>query len=266
MNRVTRPPSRSVGLVAIAVLVAVVALVGCTDGESDSTRDPIRLVRPDCGSGVGSDITKQRSGQVVLVHLPACYDRTSTRYPTIYLVHGSGADEQQWIDLGLTAQADRLVRIAATGPAIIVMPREGEASSSTEARNLVDDVVPWADANFRTVPDRTRRAVGGISRGGEAALKAAADRPDLFGAVGGHSPTLPDDLEQLVVGLRPLSGRIWLDVGSDDHLRREVAPFAAELDGSGTRAALTIGQGDHDRAYWSSEVERYLDFYAGAWR
>jgi enterochelin esterase-like enzyme len=263
MRRFHRP---AIAPVLVCALVAGMTLGGCSGGGPDIDREPIRLTRPDCDAGVGADIRRQRSGQVVLVHLPACYDRTAARYPTIYLVHGSGADEQQWLDIGLTSEADRLVRTAETGPAIIVMPREGSASSDAEARNLVDDVVPWADATLRTLPDRGSRAVGGISRGGEAALEAAAQHPELFGAVGGHSPTLPEDREGLIVGLRPLAGRVWLDVGTDDGLRRQVAPFAEELDGSGTTTSLLIAQGDHDRSYWRGEVPHYLRFYAGGWR
>lgn len=52
---------------------------------------------------------------------------------------------------------------------------------------LCDEVLPWVDAHYRTVPTRQGRAVLGRSSGGFGALRLLSDRPGLFGAVGSHA-------------------------------------------------------------------------------
>ena len=252
---------------ATAAVVASAAVVAaCSDRDAGSAATTTTGTRaPSCRAGRGRDVTLRRDRQVVLVHLPACYDRVTTRYPTVYLVHGSGADERQWVDIGMTSEADRLTRIADIAPVILVMPREGETPSSGEARDLVE-LVPWADAHLRTVPDAAHRAAAGISRGGEAALKVAAAHPELFGVVAAHSPTFPADTAALAAGLPPLSGRIWLDAGESDPLHLAVTRFARALDRDGTRADTQITPGGHDRDYWSAHTDDYLTFYAARWR
>ena len=204
----------------------------------------------------------------MLVHLPACYDAsTTTRYPVVVLLHGSDADETQWIDIGAGTRADSLARSHAIGQVILVMPDEGERNSSEQVTDVVDGLVAWVDRRFRTEGDGTHRAIGGISRGGTAALKAAAERPGLFGAVEGNSPAVAgDDNRALVSGLRPMSGRIRLDVGAADPLRTSVEALAESLRTDGTAVQLEVRAGSHDRAYWRANVARYLTFAASRWR
>ncbi len=52
---------------------------------------------------------------------------------------------------------------------------------------LCDDVVPWVDANYRTIPDRESRAISGKSSGGFGAMITPMLRPDLFGALATHA-------------------------------------------------------------------------------
>src|SRR6478735_14393 len=126
-------------------------MVGCDRTANSASSDPLQA--PSCRRGVGRDVAAQVRSRRVLVHLPACYDRsTSMRYPAVYLIHGAGADEQQWVDIGLTSEADHLVRIGHIAPAILVMPDEGETSTAREAGDLINRVVPWVDATYRTIP------------------------------------------------------------------------------------------------------------------
>lgn len=242
-----------------------VLLAGCT-GRNPAVPAP-STPSEKCRAGIGRNAVMQRGPQRVWVHLPACYDtRPSTRYAVLILIHGSRADGAQWIDIGATTGADRLTRNAEIAPTILVMPDDGEWSSAVEADNAINALVPWVDATFRTVPDRNHRAIGGISRGGAAALRAAAARPDLFGAVGGLSPTVPGDPAVLAQGLRPLSGRIALHVGSSDMLRGSVEQLAAVIRADGSSVELGVADGGHDRAFWRKQVPDFLRFFAAGWR
>ena len=68
--------------------------------------------------------------QAVQVYLPASYapDR-GPRFPVLYLLHGSGADETQWPAVGIACEADRLVQLGLIRPFVIVMPDEGVGSA-----------------------------------------------------------------------------------------------------------------------------------------
>jgi len=202
----------------------------------------------------------------VLVHLPLCYDATSDRYPVVILIHGAGADETQWPDVGATTVADRLTKEGSIAPVILVMPGVGDSTSNDEAAFVADQVVPFVDGKFRTIPDAVHRAVGGISRGGGAALRAVSQHPELFSVVGGHSPATGGDTPAIIEGLRASSGRIWLDVGSEDSLVSTTTSLARLLAADGTDVMFEVSAGRHDRDYWRANVADYLTFYAARWR
>lgn len=132
------------------------------------------------------------------VLLPVGYDRTTRRYPTLYLFHGTSGGAHDWIELGNVAAS------TATLPAIVVMPDAGyDGNGGSWFTNWadqrtplgradwetfhVDQLVPWVDANVRTRPARGARAVAGLSQGGFGAFSYAARHPDLFVAAASFS-------------------------------------------------------------------------------
>lgn len=245
-------------MVGIATTAATVATTGC----SSTTDHEAPLAAADRGSTKEFD----RGTLKVWVHFPAGYRADAAdRYPVVYLVHGAKADGMQWLDIGAADQADRLAAQHRIGKVILVMPDFGDAPSAREASMLTDEIIPWADATFRTVPLRAERAVGGISRGGAAAILAAELRPDLFVAVGAHSPTITPDNKRLKRYLSSLSGNIRLDAGADDELRTGTKQFARELKATDIAAKVHVRPGDHSRSYWRSQMADYLLFYAGRW-
>lgn len=244
-------------LAAAVVLVAAVAPgIGCS-----------RSADADCAAYRGSEVTTRREMQRVLVHLPPCYDElANTRYPVIVLIHGAGTDESQWTDIGTTSVFDRLVRLGEIAPAIIVMPSVLDGSAALEAEEVANRVVPWVDAAYRTIPDPEHRAIGGISRGGGAALLAGSAHPEVFGVVGAHSPAIRGDLNQIRDGLTALGGNIRIDVGKSDGLSDSVISFVDSLKTAGITVDLHIDPGHHNRAYWREHMAEYLRFYAARWR
>ena len=246
-RRVPLPVAR-IALLAFAALIVVAC--GGEDrnvAESpDSTPPPTAAALSptttsdpnECGYSHGRNTAAQVAGRTVLVHLPLCYDTTSDRYPVVILIHGAGADETQWPDVGATTVADRLVKDGSIAPIILVMPSVGESTSNDETAFVADQVVTFIDSKFRTIPDAAHRAVGGISRGGGAALRAVSEHPELFSVVGGHSPATGGDTPAIVDGLRANSGRIWLDVGNEDSLVSTTTSLARLLATDGTDAKL----------------------------
>lgn len=260
----------------VGLVVAVNALTGCSTEHRGATGKTASPPPPSikgstgpgaCSSVAGRDEHVRQAGRRVLVHLPACYSvAPSRRYPVIVLIHGSNTDETQWFDVGATRQADALAASGQIAPVIIVLPDLGNRSSQGQADTVIHELVPWIDRHYRTVADAAHRAVGGISRGGGAALRAAAARPDLFGVTGGHSPAIGGDVAAIVRGLHANSGRIWLDVGTDDSLRPFTSGLASALADDQTRVTAREYPGGHDRRYWRVHTAAYLKFYAARWR
>lgn len=134
----------------------------------------------------------------VCVYLPPGYATSGLRYPTVYLLHGGGGDAADAITFGhvRTLMDQRIARRAADA-AIVVMP-DGDGGLWYDAQDgtfrnesyVLDHVVPFVDARFRTIAARPGRAVDGVSNGGLGALLFAAKHPDVFGAAGGMSANL----------------------------------------------------------------------------
>jgi len=211
------------------------------------------------------------------VYLPACYRwNTAQRYPTIYLLHGANVTESQWEGTGIFGAADRLIASGAIPPALIVLPDAIWTMGSYQYepplldRLMLGEMLPTIDQDFRTIDSPTGRAIGGISRGGEWALIVGARHPELFGAIGGHSPAvgLPSTPNTFLVPLfqkRARPQKVRLDVGTSDSLVGNVTSLHQAFDAAGIANAFFTGPGGHDDAYWGGNAEAYLRFYASLW-
>lgn len=134
----------------------------------------------------------------VNVVLPSGYRHDSRRYPVLYALPGTSNLADVWL-----TNIDT-VDLTAGLPLIIVIP-DGtyDADGGGFYTNWVDqktsrgvadwetfhtaELVSWIDENFRTVPNRSGRAIVGISQGGFGSMSYAARHPDLFGAAASFS-------------------------------------------------------------------------------
>ncbi len=203
------------------------------------------------------------------VYTPPCYDAGSDRYPVLYLIHGLNFTDDQWVRLGAPDAADALLAKGAIGPLIIVMPRDRFDLDFEPL--VVDDVVPYVDAHYRTVDNRLARAIGGLSRGGGWALHIGLLHPDLFSRIGGHSPAvLFDDDGPFVRWVRALPDgltlALYLDAGQSDSSLGSTLFVDQVFTSAGLEHEIAIRPGAHTEAYWTKWTPDYLRFYAGDWR
>jgi S-formylglutathione hydrolase FrmB len=203
------------------------------------------------------------------VYLPPCVepDRDAP-YPTLYLLHGLAQSESEWVNLGVAKTADALITQGSAPAFIIVMPGERTGYDMLEA--LVDVLLPYMERTFPTGGQRGLRAIGGISRGAGWALRIGMQRPDLFGAIGLHSPAvISPDLYSLPTWARETPPnsipRLWVDIGIDDTLLPDALKLREQLDKLHWPYTWSVDSGEHTSTYWSGHLEQYLRWYAAGW-
>jgi len=149
-----------------------------------------------------------------LVYTPPGYDeRTTERYPVLYLQHGGGEDETGWVRQGhANFILDNLIASGKAKPMLVVMAygyarRAGQPTPDFAGRQLgspefrrsmqemlaafeadvTEALVPFIDKTFRTIPDRDHRAMAGLSMGGMQTFHITLNHLDVFSHIGGFS-------------------------------------------------------------------------------
>lgn len=202
------------------------------------------------------------------VFVPPCASEAQGRLPALYLLHGLARTHAHWDDLGADELAQELIATGTAPPFLIVMPWERKGLEYESA--IIEFLVPHIEATYGASQETALRSVGGISRGAGWALRLGLKHPDLFDAVGLHSPAvlvpdmfdIPDWVEELPQGEFP---ELWIDIGHRDTLRfeaKEIADLFTELGVSFVRHTYL---GEHTDEYWSDHLEDYLTWYISGW-
>ncbi len=142
------------------------------------------------------------------VYLPAAYDGVK-RFPVVYLLAGFTGrgtmmlNESAWNE-NIQQRLDRLIATNAIQPLIVVLPDcftkyGGSQYINSEGTGryedyLIQELIPYIDAHYKTIPERERRGIAGKSSGGFGALIQGMRHPETFGAVACHSGDMHFDL------------------------------------------------------------------------
>lgn len=222
---------------------------------------------------------KSRSSSTPLeyrIYLPPCYEKElQNRYPVLYLLHGKGFKDDQWDRIGADETADALIQSRVAPPFIIVMPLEPNNDKNSQhnfGQILVEELLPHVDKQYRTIPERKHRAIGGLSRGAGWAVNTGIRKWNLFGAIGAHSmAVLNDDWNKMsaLLDTIPLESfpAIYIDTGNKDlpSILDSSRWFGDMLNQKGLPHEWYLFTGIHDEAYWSRHVEGYLRWYSSNW-
>lgn len=138
------------------------------------------------------------------VYTPAAYyQNNSTRFPVLYLQHGSFEDETGWAAQGkANLVLDNLIADQKAVPMMIVMdngyaytPNDTATANrrmpsfSAFEEVLIKEIIPMIDTKFRTITDREHRAIAGLSMGANETIRILMNNLDKFSAYGGFSGT-----------------------------------------------------------------------------
>jgi enterochelin esterase-like enzyme len=176
------------------------------------------------------------------VYTPPDYQKSGRkRYPVLYLQHGWGEDEHAWWNQGhANLIMDNLIAEGKAKPFMIVMaygqtneafrpggarPANGQRPNFDELirrtefeSTLVDDLIPYVDANFRTLADQKHRAMAGLSMGGMETHFIALKHLDLFSDIGLFSGGVitPEDVRN-AVGFKDKVKVVFCSCGSREN-------------------------------------------------
>ncbi len=227
-----------------------------------------------------------------VVILPEDYTSGNDRYPVVYLLHGYGNDYATW----LTKTKPELPKLASQYNFIIVCP-DGLISSwywnsplNKEMQfedYISDEVIRYIDSHYRTIADRSARAITGLSMGGHGAMWNAIRHRDVFGAVGSTSGGLDirpfpanwgmkEQLgdfaankkrwdEHTVINLIPTLKdgdlAIIIDCGVDDFFLEVNRQVHQSLISHNIKHDYIERPGAHNHTYWNNSIDYQLLFF-----
>lgn len=216
----------------------------------------------------------------VVVYTPPGYDQNPTKkYPVFYLISGTTDTEETYFKVGRTNLIlDNLIAEGKAKPMIIVMPYGNIAARVAEQKggakpadplvrdgddavkrakafetDLLTNIIPYVEKNYRTLNNRENRAIGGFSRGGGQTLRAAFGNMDKFAWVCSYSSYLsPAEMDRNFsqIGAKAdVTNKqlklLWVGVGDEDFLYKGTLEFMDYLKAKNIQFKSRISGGGH---------------------
>ena len=192
------------------------------------------------------------------VYTPPGYEKGKGKYPVLYLQHGWGEDETAWMNQGrANLIMDNLIAEGKIKPFIIVntygMTNEVKFGKIREFKIepfqtvLINELIPYIDANFRTLANKDNRAMAGLSMGGMETKMITLNNPDVFayyGLLSGgvYAPTDITDKSKVKL--------VFLSCGSKER-PDGVKKATEELKAAGFNAVSYVSEGTaHEFQTW----------------
>jgi enterochelin esterase-like enzyme len=196
------------------------------------------------------------------VYVPPGYDKASKKYPLLVLQHGSGDNQATWVTHGKAHWIiDNLIAQKKAEPMVVVMmdghagtPGLGGNNTEMFEKDLLNDVLPFIEQNYRIKKGPENRGIVGLSMGGGQSLTVGLNHLDQFAWVGGFSSATPNK-EMVEKTLNdPATNKklklIWIGCGKDDFLLKRNEEFIALLVDHKIRHEWELTPGNHSWPIW----------------
>ena len=222
------------------------------------------------------------------IYFPPGYDNSKAKYPVFYLLHGGGDEDSGWSTIGRAGFIlDNLIAANKAKPMLVVMPNgslprppvvpgappDPAAQIAFQDRftsELLKDIVPFVEKNYRVMSGSANRALAGLSMGGGQTTRVVTTNPDQFGYVAvwsaGVNPQTSADFEKRNAAFLSSADKVnkqiklfSLSCGEKDALAFTGSKNLDEiLKKNNIRHEMTISSGAHTWINW----RRYLNDYA----
>ena len=203
-----------------------------------------------------------------IVYLPPGYmESQQKRYPVFYLISGTTDTEEVYYKVGrVNYILDNLIADKQAKEMIVVLPYgnptkllpappaagmpQTQFGGDVFSKDLIQDLMPYIESNYRTRNDRDHRAIGGFSRGGNQGLFNGLSNLDKFSYLCSYSSftstTIPDVYDNADDTNKKIH-LFWLGVGTDDFLYGNARDYMEFLDKKGIRSVkeFTTGKFGH---------------------
>ena len=208
------------------------------------------------------------------VYLPPGYS-ADRKYPVLYLLHGIGGDETEWIRFASpNVVLDNLIADGKAVPMIIVIPNgralpddraignsfapERAAGFAKFERDLLDHLIPAIQAKYSVFTDREHRALAGLSMGGGQTLNFGLGHLDTFAWLGAFSSAPntkpPAELVPDPAAARAQLKLLYLSCGNKDGLISISQGVHAYLKEHAVPHLWNVDDHAHDPATWGSNL------------
>lgn len=227
----------------------------------------------------------------VTVYTPPGYEKSTEKYPVLYLLHGMGGDEEAWIALGRTAQIlDNLIAQGKAKPMLVVMPNGNVAQEAAPGEsnlgyvkptmqlpNTMDgkyeetfmDIIRFVEGNYRVNNEKRGRAIAGLSMGGYHSLHISRYFPNTFDYIGLFSAAiLPNQnvsskvYENLDATLKTQKDNgyklYWIAIGKTDFLFKNNVEYREKLDGMKMPYLYRESEGGHTWTNWRVYLSEFV--------
>ncbi|MEP6844914.1 MAG: alpha/beta hydrolase-fold protein, partial [Panacibacter sp.] len=220
--------------------------------------------------------TKRRA----IIYTPPGYSKKN-KYPVLYLLHGIGGDEKEWLNGGKPQVImDNLYAQGKVQPMIIVMPN-GRAMKDDRAvgnifdsakvqafatfeKDLLNDLIPFIEKKYNVYTDREHRAIAGLSMGGGQSLNFGLGNLEKFAWVGGFS-SAPNTKTPEVLVPDPEKAKqqlklLWISCGDADGLISFSKRTHEYLQKYDVPHIYYIEPGVHDFKVWKNGLYMFSQF------
>jgi enterochelin esterase-like enzyme len=264
-----------IALFAMSIVIIVTAnsqnIVKHAPTGFDSLRTGIAHGRIDSISYPSKTVGSNRKA---LIYMPPNYSENK-KYPVLYLLHGIGGDEKEWLKGGQPQVIlDNLYAENKIEPIIVVMPNGRAmkddraignvmASDKVEAfatfeKDLLNDLIPYIEKKFPVIKDREHRAIAGLSMGGGQSLNFGLGNLDIFAWIGGFSSAPntkpPEQLLPDPEKARKTMKLLWISCGDNDGLITFSQRTHNYLNSHDVPHIYYIEPGVHDFKVWKNSL------------
>ena len=213
------------------------------------------------------------------VYTPPGYDQNSrARYPLLVLLHGGFDTEATWTEYGRAHFIlDNLLARRHAAPMVVVMvdgfatraqrdssPDDPSGTRTAFEDDLLNDAIPFVEAQYRIKPGRDNRAITGLSMGGGQALTIGLTHIDRFAWIGGMSASVAKQdlvLSEVLRAPKVANTRLkllWMSCGRTDGLLNGNLQMDEALRSADVHHTFLPIDGGHDWTVWRHALEEFL--------